>query len=230
MYYVVTEMVEEQTTDTKIDQTKSTAVDLSVLRNMTDADARDLARVEANRPERFESVVLWMSQDGTCHLSARHSTSGTPADEWHNQSIAIGLPGPLTPKGYRYLADTIKDDLQTIHDGHEVVWNGSNHVGRLTDEAKDALMGLRHSRDLQQIYDQDGIDLWDAGDWLDMDPDLLADALRYEDLDVPDPDDDAAVREAAKVLEDDAWHEDVVLCQTRDTVRGLAREHTEADV
>lgn len=53
--------------------------------------------------------------------------------------------------------------LGIVADGHEVVWNGNNHVGRMTDEANDAWEELM--ADLS-FLPRSAIESWHVDDWL----------------------------------------------------------------
>jgi hypothetical protein len=63
-----------------------------------------------------------------------------PADEWHRRTLAW----PVSPRidGHA-LTDFLKSEeimelLQCVHDGHELAWDGHNHVGTLDAEAHEA--------------------------------------------------------------------------------------------
>lgn len=82
---------------------------------------------------------------------------------------------PLTIQGFDNIVEQIEEDLKTILKGSEILHDGSNYVGRLTEEAQDARDRVEeaierfkwnNSHDDGNIYM-----LWQAGDWLiDFDP------------------------------------------------------------
>lgn len=65
---------------------------------------------------------------------------GTPMTVWNGRSLRWTLPDALTGEA---VADFVaREDvaalLARIHDGHSVEWDGSNNVGRLTEDAREA--------------------------------------------------------------------------------------------
>lgn len=80
---------------------------------------------------------------------------GVPMDVWHRQTQRWSIPNTLTGAA---LADFLgREDVQAllyrIHAGHSVEWDGSNHVGRLTQDAVDASYALE--RLCETTWDED---------------------------------------------------------------------------
>jgi hypothetical protein len=86
---------------------------------------------------------LTIEEDGTVSLGTRtyYGGDGTPLDEWHRRTLVYGISENAN-------AETLRDELRDgqrlsllidrVIEGHSVEWNGSNHVGRLDDDAEDA--------------------------------------------------------------------------------------------
>lgn len=70
--------------------------------------------------------------------------NGVPSKVWHNRTLRV----PINPElSAGEIENFLHDDATTrllarIVDGHDVEWDGSNHVGSLTDDARDALESL----------------------------------------------------------------------------------------
>jgi len=56
--------------------------------------------------------------------------------------------------------------LADVHAGHTVEWDGSNHVGRLTDSAKDASILAEWHLDAVAANPDNLAQVWDAADYL----------------------------------------------------------------
>lgn len=92
--------------------------------------------------------------------------SGMSFDVWHGRSLCWPIPWNLSVTGIDWMLDKYAETLQKIHDGHTVEWDGSNHVGRLTDEAKELSDDLDFELDGRAIFDESHFDqIWDAVDW-----------------------------------------------------------------
>lgn len=95
---------------------------------------------------------------------------GVPMDVWHRQTQRWSIPNTVIGAA---LADFLgRDDVQAllerIHAGHSVEWDGSNHVGRLNQDAVDASYALE--RLCETTWDHsDHAQIWSCANWL---PDL----------------------------------------------------------
>lgn len=127
-----------------------------------------------------ESLDLRIFEDGKVDLNLRTSYGsgdGVPSDEWHGRTLTYTIPGTFID------ADRLREDLREggklavlidrVIAGHSVEWDGSNHVGRLTEdatEAGEALQAALGDGFTDPAYEMSGWALWDAGDWLDSTP------------------------------------------------------------
>jgi len=62
----------------------------------------------------------------------------THSDTWHGITLEYVTPVILDEARVRMYLEQASDLLQQIADGHTVSWDGSNHVGGLTPDARDA--------------------------------------------------------------------------------------------
>lgn len=91
-----------------------------------------------------DSLEVYMNEDGraTIGIVRDYGDSGTTFNRWHGRELAWGLNicGPaIADDGWlESMCEKIMPFLQRVHDGHSVDWDGSNNVGRLTDDAKAA--------------------------------------------------------------------------------------------
>jgi len=61
---------------------------------------------------------------------------------WHGRTLQILIPAAALQREIEQFIESHMADFQIINDGHSVEWDGSNHVGNLTDEARDMLDDL----------------------------------------------------------------------------------------
>jgi hypothetical protein len=57
----------------------------------------------------------------------------------------------------------LRDLLQRVAAGHEVIWDGNNHVGILDEDAAQACREL--DRHFETISFSTGLEVWDAAEW-----------------------------------------------------------------
>ena len=93
--------------------------------------------------------------------------NGTPAREYHrvNVRLATGKGGTyasMTPMVDYLESDQGQELLTDLAEGHEVVWDGSDHVGRLSDAAVTALERLQDQ--LMDLF-PDLPSYWSAEEW-----------------------------------------------------------------
>ena len=118
-----------------------------------------------------EKALLLINEDGLVSIRTRTYYGGdaTPIEEWNRRTLTYGLAS--SAGGACVLdMDRLKEDLaeggrlasliDRIRDGHEVMWNGHNFVGRITADAEDADIILQ---DLDYTADED---VWDAYHWV----------------------------------------------------------------
>lgn len=117
---------------------------------------------------------LWFDpRDGTYGVSQEYDDNATPMDEWHGLILTnTNRTGPDEDEARAYLTDPDTVALlQQVIDGFEVVWNGSNMVGRMTDEARDAWE--RVCSEFAELPETEW-SLWDTGDWINDTADVTA--------------------------------------------------------
>ena len=78
--------------------------------------------------------------------------NGVPADVWHGLVIRFPLSSEATGGTIENMIDNNLSIFQEILDGSEVVWDGSNHVGKLTDEARE----IAEDMDRNGFYSEEG--------------------------------------------------------------------------
>lgn len=101
--------------------------------------------------------------------------AGQPMDVWLGLTRRWGVNPEVNGDQIADLLESgrVRALLERVHAGHSVEWDGSNYVGRLTDDAR------RASDTLWLIFKDetrtvDGGGVWRAGDWIDpLSPDDL---------------------------------------------------------
>jgi hypothetical protein len=88
-----------------------------------------------------------------------------PIDVWDGRTIRWTLPGDIRGKTlHRLLTVKLPGLLERVHAGHSVEWDGSNHVGRLDDDASAARAEIE--RILADLHDDDRAAVYDVDDWV----------------------------------------------------------------
>ena len=133
--------------------------------------------VESGRAPRCQTQWrLSLDEDGTVDVYGRdyYGGDGTPMDEWLNRTLTwgFGLRGDMSVIDRDALARDLQPGGQLysliarVHAGHSVDWDGSNHVGDLTDDAQEALDEIDRLLSTGYYCEHDAPEVWDALDWL----------------------------------------------------------------
>ena len=127
--------------------------------------------------------------------------NAVPASVWNCRVHRYPVPGALTVQGATVLLAEASPLAERIVAGYECVWDGSNFVGRLTDEATQAGLALLA---LAASYgDEDQLlQVWAGGDWLQDNSD--------QDLGLTRASTDDDIETLAERLDEEAWHDQAV--------------------
>ena len=99
------------------------------------------------------------------YLGTVYGIDGAPESVWHGRRRRYRLPNNVNAEELTtdINAGVFDELFQRIVGGSEVVWDGSNWRGRLNEDGRKAEEELE--KELEN-YADDGIGLWEAGDWL----------------------------------------------------------------
>lgn len=213
----------------------------------------ELVPVYHKYPDNYapQPAHLYLDEDGVITFDWGDANSVT-MDVAEGRTLRFRIPAQVTGKA---LVAMLEDDrilclLERIHVGHTVEWDGSNHRGRLTDDARDAADELDRLLELDYWDDSDMAIVWTTDDWmspniypqtLDGDTCSWREAQRYVDIvggdtvvmiDAQTTDED--VRAIAGTIKDNVTNEGAVLSDNpidwldglRDTCRENANQST----
>lgn len=148
----------------------------------TIADLRtEAAPVYHHYPQQTSAqpAYIEMDEDGDVRVDWDGEIGGAvPMSVWHGRTMRWTIPNSLTG---RALADFLqRADVQALLDrvaeGHSVAWDGHNHVGRLTDDGRDASDSLE--RLCARVWEEsDYAQIRSAEEWVSVTP-LDADGNR----------------------------------------------------
>jgi hypothetical protein len=151
--------------------------------------------------------MLLLIEDGRVSLDIRDyfGGDGVPEAEWHRRRLALHLAkGPMIvdPDRLRTVLEQSRQLIELVVAGHSVEWDGSNRVGRLTDDADEALYALDDHFRRADLAD-DSLMLWTVADWIG--------STSLADLGLDAGSDDAAIRAAAADLRHTARTDGIIL-------------------
>lgn len=89
--------------------------------------------------------------------------NGVPAKVWHGIVSRFHIPN-LKSAARASLIEEITDAAERLRTGTEIVWDGSNHVGRANDDARDAAEEITLACEASD-RPGDVVCVWDAADW-----------------------------------------------------------------
>ncbi len=138
--------------------------------------AERLAVIKMTRPDELYCCYGSQTEQQPCYaeldlergtLTADYDAEvggAVPLDVWHGRTLRFPMPCLLGDDA-NGLLDVIAPLAQIILDGAEIVWDGNNHVGRMTDAAVDASDKITK---ICEDAEQDYLTLtgWYAEDWL----------------------------------------------------------------
>lgn len=109
---------------------------------------------------------LHLDEDGDLSIETyRRSGDGTPEPVWNGRTTSWEL-GEWYDTPTAEEAEHIAQLLSRVYDGHEVIWDGRNWVGKLDEDAtiaKEELEQLLGPPD--GLLNRDEVILWDPDDW-----------------------------------------------------------------
>ena len=85
--------------------------------------------------------------------------------QWHGLTLAWTIPS-LTQSAAEALLEAIREDAEEVLAGFERRWDGSNHVGRFDDDARDAIQRIATRCEREQWDESETLEVWDGWDWL----------------------------------------------------------------
>lgn len=102
----------------------------------------------------------------TAQYDPEVSDGARPESVFSGRTLWVPIP-VLTATAANRLLNEVAPLAQQILDGAEIQWNGSNHIGRLDDQADAAYAELVGRCDPQNNSwdDADTVSTWPAGDW-----------------------------------------------------------------
>ena len=104
-----------------------------------------------------QPAFVQIHKDGEVEFGVEHNINGVSEAVFHNRIVRFDdIDQHLSLKGIDKLHKEIRPLLEEIAAGHSIEWNGSNHVGRFTEEADEARERLmkRLSETNWENYDQ----------------------------------------------------------------------------
>lgn len=103
-----------------------------------------------------QPAYLELDEDGTvCVDYSGEIGNAITSDVWHGRTLRYPVNPALSQSGIDRLIDAAMPLLERVYAGHDVEWDGSNFVGRMTDDAAAA------SEKLERLCEEWGPDPFD---------------------------------------------------------------------
>lgn len=142
--------------------THSTSLDLHNLRD-------DIAPLYLRYEGQVNAQPAFVELDEDGEIStAIGADSGCGMAFWHRRTLQWRVPSDVS--GAAMIAFLQSDEARTllerVHAGHTVEWDGNNHVGRLSGDAREASEEFAALVDRELQTETARVSVWRAGDWL----------------------------------------------------------------
>lgn len=105
-------------------------------------------------------------RDRTIWVTQEYNDNATPSDEWHGLVLTWMMPGHPSEAGMREWIESNMASFERICAGYESVWDGSNHVGRLTDDARGVQEAIEFKLD-NDAGPANYYETWTVESWLE---------------------------------------------------------------
>lgn len=141
---------------------------------IADVDRLELIEIDPYRRDTGETASVRLVINPAishAYLETYSPGQGVPPEMWHGRVLSFPVQRSRPVDG-QALVEWLRDGdgqslLQRIVAGHSVEWDGSNHVGELTDDATEARDTLAYWLEHNApTLDGDHAGLWTAEDWL----------------------------------------------------------------
>lgn len=112
-----------------------------------------------------QPAYIHIGENGSIYADYDGSVgSGVPANVWNKRDSRISIRQTTSGKALRELFadEAFLGLVRRYYDGFDTEWNGSNNVGRLTEDAREALSEIERTAE-----GLDCINVFDASDWVD---------------------------------------------------------------
>lgn len=128
------------------------------------ADAKKAPLFHQYRSElQPQPAYIEIDEDGNVSVDYSGETgSGVPMRVWNRRDLRISVPGNVQGRALHALITKYgAAAIERLHAGHSVEWDGSNYVGRLTQDASEAFEELeRAAEGLTTVA------VWSLSEWL----------------------------------------------------------------
>lgn len=120
-------------------------------------------------------------RDHTVWVNQEYQDNSTPSDEWHGLVLTWNVNSHPSENEMRQWINDNLSSLTAICDGYDVHWNGHNHVGHLTDDARNLV------ETFQWEFDNDAgprnyYEYWQMEDWVQPDYETITADSTDEEL------------------------------------------------
>lgn len=97
------------------------------------------------------------------YVDQEYRDNATPAGIWHSRILSLFIPGHPHEDDVAEWIESYKPTINAAINGHTIVWNGHDYVGKLTEDARTELDTLESATDEFNLYSY--YEFWSLHEW-----------------------------------------------------------------
>ena len=110
-----------------------------------------------------QPAYIRMDEDGEIDAWVNGEINGTPMSVWHGRTLTWRVPSNVRGNALLTFVEEHQGLFERVYLGHEVDWDGNNHVGTLDDDAQEASEEIEQAA--EALHDET-IDVCSMEEWM----------------------------------------------------------------
>ena len=110
-----------------------------------------------------QPAFIRMDEDGEIDAWVNGEINGTPMRVWHGRTLTWRVPSNVRGDALLAFVKEHQPLFERVYLGHEVDWDGNNHVGKLDEDAQDANEEIEQAADA--LHDET-VDVCSMEEWM----------------------------------------------------------------
>ena len=110
-----------------------------------------------------QPAFIRMDEDGEIDAWVNGEINGTPMSVWHGRTLTWRVPSNVRGDALLAFVQEHQPLFERVYLGHEVDWDGNNHVGKLDEDAQEANEEIEKAADA--LHDET-VDVCSMEEWM----------------------------------------------------------------